>query len=506
MDTSRGVESLTNEDWTVYLKSKYANERFDAIIADSDAAASLLLEYPDLFGSIPNILFSEDQISASPHQHTLVPAFRTSARSTARLALEQNPDAQTAIIIHTTYPTYEVFLENLTAELRSADVRVEMRQQFELSALAGELSSLGDDTIVFYFPVFSDSAGVDFIPREALTMLAAESAVPVYTFWSTMLGSGTVGGVMIDPEQTASALIDQIFSYRETGTFSRDSQTYGSFLDWQALTRHNIDTRSIPPEVTIVNRPERFIVTYITEFVSFVAVVMSLVVAIIAALLVRDRKLNRDLQATGRALKRVVDAKQTLYEEMNHRIKNNLMILGSLVDLQVAQVDDDAVRRPLEDVSSRLHTLALVHDSLYSSDQTAGVDVGQFLTSLVNQIGSGMVGGNGPSVQLDVEEILFDAKIAVSCGMLVNELLTNAIKYAFPADKAGDIRIALRRRGDNEAELSVRDNGRGLPDQFDIATDGGLGMTIVHSLVQQLDGELTVTTQAGTSFVIRFPA
>lgn len=94
---------------------------------------------------------------------------------------------------------------------------------------------------------------------------------------------------------------------------------------------------------------------------------------------------------------------------------------------------------------------------------------------------------------------------AVSCGLLVNELLTNAIKYAFPADEPGDITIALKRRGETHAVLSVHDNGRGLPDQFDIATDGGLGMRIVQSLAQQLDGELTVTTQAGASFVIRFP-
>ncbi len=400
MDASRRVASLTNEDWAAYLQTKYGSESFDAVIADSEAAVAVLLEYPDLFGAIPHVLFSEDQIARIPHQHTLLPAFETSARSTARLALEQNPDARTALVLYTKEPTYPVFFDTLATELRSAGVRMEVREQFTVPALADELSSLADDTVVFYFPVFSDSAGVNLVPREALAMLAAKSAAPVYTFWSTMLGSGTVGGVMIDPGYTAAALIDQVFSYRETGAFSPDLPTYGSFLDWDALTRYGINTRHIPSGVTIVNRPQRLIVTYFTEVILVAAAVMIIVVAIIASLLVRDRRLNRDLQATGQALERAAEAKQTLYEEMNHRTKNNLMILGSLVELQVAEVDDDAVRRPLEDVSSRLHTLALVHDSLYAGEQTADADIGPFLESLVNQIRSGMVGGNGPSGSL----------------------------------------------------------------------------------------------------------
>jgi hypothetical protein len=109
MDASRRVESLTHEDWAVYLQAKYANVRFDAAIADSEAAAALLLEYPDLFGVVPTLLFSEDQIVTPPHQRTLVPAFSTSARSTARLALEQNPGAQTAVLIYTREPTYDAF-------------------------------------------------------------------------------------------------------------------------------------------------------------------------------------------------------------------------------------------------------------------------------------------------------------------------------------------------------------------------------------------------------------
>ena len=124
-----------------------------------------------------------------------------------------------------------------------------------------------------------------------------------------------------------------------------------------------------------MNWAQRLIVTYFTEVVLVAAAVMIIVMAIIALLLVRDRRLNRDLRATGQALERAAEAKQTLYEEMNHRTKNNLMILGSHVELQATEVDDNAVRRPLEDVSSRLHTLALMHDSLYSGERTAGADV-----------------------------------------------------------------------------------------------------------------------------------
>jgi two-component sensor histidine kinase len=367
------------------------------------------------------------------------------------------------------------------------------------------LSGLGDDTIVFYFPVFSDSEGAEFIPRKALATLAAESEAPIYTFWSTMLGSGTVGGVMIDPEQTAQALIDQILSYREAGVFPEDYQTHKAFLDWQALARHGIDTRGIPNGVEIVNRPERLIATYFTEIVLSAAGVMAIVVAIVTILLSRDRRLNRELQATGQALERAAEVKQTLYEEMNHRTKNNLMILGSLVNLQLAQAEEDAVRTPLEDVSSRLHTLALVHDSLYSSERTGGADVGPYLQLLVGQIKSGMVADDGPSFHLHVEEMLLDSKKAVACGLLVNELLTNAIKYAFPAGEAGDITITLRRWTEDEVELSFTDSGQGLPAHFDIEASSGLGMKIVQSLSQELNGDLTVTSEAGASFVLRFP-
>jgi len=198
--------------------------------------------------------------------------------------------------------------------------------------------------------------------------------------------------------------------------------------------------------------------------------------------------------------------KDILLGEIHHRVKNNLQIVCSLLELQWARVTDPVALEMLRDSQNRVHSMALIHQTLYASKDFARVDFAMFIDTLLPVITeSHGVRSRGVAIRVDIEPISFPINIAMPCGLIVNELLTNAFRHAFPNRDHGELRIALTRQPGNEALLSVSDNGVGLPDGIDNAEAATLGLQLVRVLTRQLKGHLTVNRAGPTLFSIRFP-
>lgn len=227
-----------------------------------------------------------------------------------------------------------------------------------------------------------------------------------------------------------------------------------------------------------------------------------------------NRALKTEIVERKKIEKRLNDSltdKTILLGEIHHRVKNNLQIITSLLKLQKKYIKDDKSLEIFNTAISRIQSIAIIHEKLYKSKDIANTNLSEYLRELSYYLLASHSEGIEPiDLTLDVESIFLDINRSIHCGLIINELVINAIKYAFPApemkqkNKKPKIHISFASKG-NTYVLKIKDNGIGIPDNFDISQTDSLGMKIVNTLTGQLDGNLTVRNNNGTEISIRFP-
>lgn len=196
--------------------------------------------------------------------------------------------------------------------------------------------------------------------------------------------------------------------------------------------------------------------------------------------------------------------KTTLLNEIHHRVKNNLQIVASLLNLQAGQVSDPGYERLLMESVQRVQAMALVHQLLYESQDYSRVHLGDYLQRLVGLLaGLNAAQARGIQVRVEVAELNLELSRAIPCGLIVNEILSNSFKHAFTTT-GGEIRLSLTRESDGRALLCVADNGRGLPKDFDPAGSRTLGVQLIHTLADQMAAQLAISNGAGARYELRF--
>ena len=195
--------------------------------------------------------------------------------------------------------------------------------------------------------------------------------------------------------------------------------------------------------------------------------------------------------------------KEALLKEVYHRVKNNLQLISSLLSLQASRAADAATASLLADSRNRLRAMALVHENLYRAGNFSEIAMSAHIRSLCAHLGQAY-GSAGIAMVADSEDIALDLDRAVSCGLVINELVSNALKHAFPGGRTGRIDVIFRVDEEGRCVLTVADDGVGLADDVDIVEATSLGLLLVRDLAGQLHGEMTVQRHAGTRFVLRF--
>ena len=196
------------------------------------------------------------------------------------------------------------------------------------------------------------------------------------------------------------------------------------------------------------------------------------------------------LRTTQETLRTAVREKEALVREVHHRAKNNLMLITSLLRLEAYQVDDAAARAVLENMENRIHSLAQLHEMLYQTNRVTDVDLGAHLAQVAEYLFRSLtVAEAGVRLRLDVTSVIVDTQQAITCGLLVNELVTNALKHAFPGRRGGEVRVSLQPDGPR-VRLTVADDGVGLPLGFIDSPARTVGRQLVADLAQQLGSRL----------------
>jgi len=199
--------------------------------------------------------------------------------------------------------------------------------------------------------------------------------------------------------------------------------------------------------------------------------------------------------------------KEVLLKEIHHRVKNNLQIIISLLNLQSDYIKDEQTLKAVTDGQNRVRSMALVHEKFYQSEEVAEINFEEYTQKLCRFLYQSY--GNGSDrIKINIEsdpDIAFDMDTAMPCGLLLNEIVSNSYKYAFPDERNGEIAIEFRRPAHQRIRMIIRDNGIGLPEGFSVDSAESLGMQLVQALTNQLDGKLDVTnSKNGTRFEIEF--
>ena len=219
-----------------------------------------------------------------------------------------------------------------------------------------------------------------------------------------------------------------------------------------------------------------------------------------SALLTLARDITDRKQAEEQ-IKASLKEKEVLLKEIHHRVKNNLQIVSSLLYLQSRKTSDDQVLSVLRESQTRVRSMALIHEKLYQCDDLANINLADYIRSLTSYLlNSYGVASHMVKLSVNVETAPLGLDRAIPCGLIINELVSNALKYAFPQGRRGEILVDLLCDGGGKLILTVKDNGVGLPEDMDIDDTPSLGLQLVNTLVRQLDGTIEVDRKGGTEF------
>jgi len=221
----------------------------------------------------------------------------------------------------------------------------------------------------------------------------------------------------------------------------------------------------------------------------------------------------RDITERKKAEKRIkasLEEKEVLLKEIHHRVKNNLQIISSLLDLQSRSIRDDEVLAMFRESQNRIRSMAFVHERLYQSKDLGKIDFAEYIWDLVSYLFHSYSTGRGViTLDEDVDDLSLDIDKAIPCGLIINELVSNSLKHAFPEGRDGEIRVEFHAVDDDTLTLVVEDNGIGFPIGFPAGVDfkntESLGLRLVGMLARQLEGTVELERDGGTTFRITFP-
>jgi two-component sensor histidine kinase len=222
---------------------------------------------------------------------------------------------------------------------------------------------------------------------------------------------------------------------------------------------------------------------------------------------ITERKKNEnELGRLYEQTRQDAETKTILLQELNHRVKNNLAMISSLLELQASSIKDPTAKSILSSTRHRIHSMALVHDQIYRSENLSSINAREYFNSIITQLDKAYGSLQRLiDINVKVDNVPLPLAFAIPCGLILNELLTNAFKYAFPGDQNGEIIVEFH-KNNNRFVLSVGDNGVGLPARLDFREAESMGLRLINILTQQLKGEISLDQSKGTLFKITFIA
>jgi len=207
------------------------------------------------------------------------------------------------------------------------------------------------------------------------------------------------------------------------------------------------------------------------------------------------------IELSNNKLRTLLEEKEWLLKEIHHRVKNNLHTVMSLLESQSAYLENDALEA-VRNSQHRIFAMSLIHQKLYQTDDVKTINMAQYIPELINYLSDSFDTRSNIQFILNIENIEFGVSEAVPLGLIINEAITNSLKYAFKNVPVGQISISLQETGPEIYELTMQDNGIGLPDDFELKNVKSLGIKLIKGLTGQLEADLRIENNKGTKITI----
>ena len=212
-----------------------------------------------------------------------------------------------------------------------------------------------------------------------------------------------------------------------------------------------------------------------------------------------------DRKCTEARIQAALREKEVLLKEIHHRVKNNMQVISSLLQLQAQYIEDEPTLVLFEESQTRIHSMALIHEQLYQSEHLDRIDLPPYVQNLVGNLYQSFGCGNTAiQFNLNLDPIYLNIETAIPCGLIINELVSNSLKYAFAQSLVGEINIDFHKINYQEFQLIIQDNGGGFPPGFDVENAETLGLRLVRMLAYQLEATIAIDSQCGTCYNIIF--
>ena len=220
-------------------------------------------------------------------------------------------------------------------------------------------------------------------------------------------------------------------------------------------------------------------------------------------LLARSLKFAIERKQTEEELKTSIYERDVLLKETHHRVKNNMQVIHSLLNLQTHYAENRETINVLKESQNRVKSMGMIHEKLYNSTDRSKINFSDYVQSLTSNLLTSYKLSEKILPVIQIGDLELDLETAILCGLIINELVSNSLKYAFPNTEIGEIHVSLN-LVDNRYELIISDNGIGIPDDIDFKNTDSLGFQLVNNITSQLEGQIKLDKNVGTKFIINF--
>lgn len=513
LDAKRAWDEGRAEAFAGHLSRRYSGFPPDLVlVSDNDAYEFMLLHGERIFGSVPWVFtgvndFSETSIARVRNRVTGV-VERIDYESTLRLILELFPETREVKVLLDQTTTGPKTLHELlmTAESTRFPLPVTSFPDVPFREVLRTAVGLPETTAVFLLAYARDGAGELWSTRDVASRVSAAASGPVFAIWDFFLGHGIVGGALtsgLDQGREAGRMALRILRGESPGDIPvRDVPSPPVILDWRQLKRFRVPASRLPPEARIEFRPPALHERDPTAFwimvgLAAAALVMAGSLAVIGAAYRKVRQSEDRLAASLRE-------KETLLREVHHRVKNNFQVTASLLSLQAGSVEDERARAALRDSENRIRSMALVHAEVYEERDLSNINFGEYARSLAGYLISSHAEIAGASRFLvSGESLSMGMDRAVPLGLVLNELITNSLKYAVRGREGCSMELRIAGSPGGGWILRYSDDGPGLPPGVTLESPGTLGLQLVTLLVQQAGGRVERDPEIPAGYVIR---
>lgn len=499
-----------DEQLRVVLQKRH----YDIVVTIFPATASFVMEREDgLFKGIPKLLVIPsaaqiEAVSGRDDYFCIASAVESNVYNTLDLITNLYPDLHRMYVVCGLSVADQNRKEMLMRAIEEAHLKTDITylEGLPLDEMLLVLKDLPSGSVVFLLTFEIDNTGKTYLIYELTPVLCKASAVPVYTMTDALIGRGVVGGNVTNggvyAEKTAE-YIDSILGENMMPSRTYTGQINQYRFDWRELRKWDVSESKLPPESEVIFRQDSFWMLY-GGYVLIGAAVLLLQAFFIIALLVTLKRRHK----AESALMDSLEAQKTLTRELFHRTKNSMQMIHSFLSLQAVKCEKNKeVQKLVQDTGDRILSISLVHQKLYQSHHLSRIDFADYLKDLSQLIiESHKLPGHEIDLQFDIDDLPVLIDIAIPCGLIVTELLSNAIKYAFAGRTDGKIYIGFSRNSEKTLELKVSDDGIGTPPDFDFRKQNSLGFQIVISLAEhQLNGKISYSGKNGVRWRFLFP-